>query len=58
MSRQRTKRDAAGWWFANPAEPSDWIGPYQTKAEMLADKRGVERTVASKKWLQFESRRS
>jgi hypothetical protein len=41
------------WWFTNPDPDGPAMGPYRTKAEMLDDKRGIERTMRTKTWQQI-----
>lgn len=38
------------WWFTNPDPDGPAMGPYDTKAEMLDDKRGIERTMKTRTW--------
>ena len=41
------------WWFTNPDPDGPAMGPYETKAEMLDDKRGIERTMLTKTWIEI-----
>lgn len=41
------------WYFQHPEPGEEPMGPYDTKSEMLDDKRGIERTVSSEKWQQL-----
>ena len=41
------------WWFQNPDDTAGPMGPYDTKSEMLDDKRGIERTCETAAWKQI-----
>jgi hypothetical protein len=35
--------DEAGWYVEDPNGDCRWVGPYETKAEAMDDRRGLER---------------
>lgn len=44
------KGEDGKWWMEHPVHDEPPMGPYETKAEAMDDKRGIERTVNSAAW--------
>ena len=37
------KHEPDGWWFQNPHDESEWLGPYDTKAEAAEERASFKR---------------